>query len=185
MADCYYGQVASQYDSKREGTEGRRIERAAVTSLVEYGPVLDCPVGTGAFCDAYRDKDMVGVDISPEMLALCKRKHPWADLRQGDLLKGLPFDDGEFATAVCIRFFWWMPDGDMQKAFAELRRVSRCVVFSIRIAPTYGRPEYVPGKKQRRTLQHTKAQLTEALGGWQIDADVKVGGGYRVMRARL
>lgn len=183
-ANNYYGTTAQQYDEKREGTPGRDAERAAVIQLVERGPVLDCPVGTGAFAGDLRSLGVVGVDLSEEMLSIAKAKHPWLEVHQGDVLAGLPYEDKQFETALCMRLFWWLRDGDMQRAFAELRRVSRCVVFSIRIGERYGRPQRVPGKKTRQTLTHTRDQLSEALGGWTVDSDIKIGGGYRVMRAR-
>lgn len=182
-ANNYYGAVAAQYDAAREGTPGRLAERAAIAQMVTEGPVLDCPVGTGAFCELYRHLGLVGVDLSDEMLALAAAKHPGLELHRMDLLEGLPFADGQFATAVCIRLLWWLRDGDMQRAMAELRRVSRSVVFSIRVGQRYGRPDPVPGKKQRRTLTHTREQLAEALGSWRVVEDVRIGGGYRVMKA--
>ena len=147
------------------------------------GPVLDCPVGTGAFSGLFKNLGCVGVDISDEMIALAKAKHPWLDARKGDLLQGLPFADGEFGTAVCIRLLWWLRDGEMQRALTDLRRVSRSLVFSVRIGTRYGRPVPVPGKKQRRTFAHTQDQLSEGLGGWRVTHNIKIGGGYRVMKA--
>lgn len=182
-ANSYYGETAIGYDAKREGTPGRIAERAAITRMVSEGPVLDCPVGTGAFCDLYQHLGLKAVDLSDEMLAIASAKHPGLQTQRMDLLQGLPFDDGQFGTAVCIRLLWWLRDGDMQRAMAELRRVSRAVVFSIRIAPKYGRPVQVPGKRQRKTLAHTKEQLAEAIGDWRIVDDVRIGGGYRVMKA--
>lgn len=183
IADCYYGSAADDYDDKRENTPGRQRERAAIAELIKKGPVLDAPVGTGAFGDIYRGMGGVGVDSSDEMLEICKRKHPWLETRRLDLTQPLPFDDAEFATALCVRFFWWTPDGDLQKVMKELRRVSRSIVFSIRLDSYYGRPEPVPGKKRRQTLSHTRAQLEEGLGSWTVDRDIRIGGKYRVMRA--
>jgi ubiquinone/menaquinone biosynthesis C-methylase UbiE len=182
-ADSYYGTTASQYDDKREGTPGRQKEREAIARLLGEGPVLDAPVGTGAFADLYRTHGGIGIDSSNEMLAICRRKHNWLRTKRVDMLQPLPFEDDEFATALCVRFFWWMPDGDMQRVMAELRRVSRSVVFSIRISHVYGRPEPVPGKRQRQTLGHTKEQLAQALDGWRVTDDITVGGAYRVMKA--
>lgn len=178
--DSYYGKTASGYDRLRQSTTGRQREIHAIKRLVRKGPVLDAACGTGAFSNVYRNYGHnIGVDASDEMLAICKRKHPWLAVRKLNLLEPLPFEDQSFETALCVRFFWWMKDGDMQQVMTELRRVSRSLVFSIRIGPTYGRPE----NGRRKALDHTPEQLLRGLGSWKVTDDMVIAGNYRMMRA--
>ena len=186
IADCYYGTAADGYDKLRNNTPGRQKERHAIAQLLKQRilghtttSMLDAPCGTGAFADLYRHLDSVGIDSSDEMLGICNQKHPWLETMNVDMSKPLPFYDNEFSVSLCVRFFWWTPDGVMQQVMKELRRVSRSVIFSIRISPEYGRPE---GSK-RKSLGHTQAQLDEALGGWRVTDDISVAGDYRMMRA--
>lgn len=178
--DSYYGKTATGYDKLRDSTPARLKERNAVARLVKQGPVLDAAIGTGAFSNIYRGfGHNIGVDSSNEMLAICRRKHPWLEVRQLNMLEPLPFEDQAFATALCVRFFWWMKEGDMQQVMTELRRVSRSLVFSIRISAKYGRPE----NSKRKSLGHTHEQLFEGLGDWRITDDIAIVGSYCMIRA--
>ena len=66
--------------------------------------VLDMACGTGDVSIALRRKglDVVGADISENMLALARKKAPEIDFRYGDASE-LPFADGSF-DAVTIAF---------------------------------------------------------------------------------
>jgi ubiquinone/menaquinone biosynthesis C-methylase UbiE len=89
------------------------------------GRVLEVAVGTGRNLAHYDDQvTVVGVDLSPEMLALA---HEYAaelgrdaDLREGDAAH-LPFPDASFDTVVCALALCSIPDP--QRAIAEMRRV--------------------------------------------------------------
>lgn len=179
-ADTYHGAQAANYDATREGTPTRKAEREAVLQLVRAGPVLDCPVGTGAFSGDLHDRGfrVVGDDISPAMTEYARRKHPWLHVEHNDVLAGLPYADAAFATVVSMRFLWLLKDGDMQRALTELRRVAEvAVVFSIRLGATYGK---TPG---RNALVHTREQLAQGLGAWRVDKQIQIGRDYYVLRA--
>lgn len=105
-------------------------------ALVVEGPVLDVPVGTGRYGAIYATKGLsaVGVDLSPDMLAVARRRYPRMDLREGSVFD-LPFGDGHFTTAVCTRLLDWLPPADMRRALAELRRVARRLVVTVRHGP--------------------------------------------------
>ena len=87
----------------------RRLVRArAVSSFCALRggevKVLDMACGTGDVSIALRRKglDVVGADISENMLALARKKAPEIDFRYGDASE-LPFADGSF-DAVTIAF---------------------------------------------------------------------------------
>ena len=65
---------------------------------------------------------MVGVDSSPDMLAVARRAVPDAEFREGDLLD-LPLPDDDVDVAVCALALAHLPD--LAPAMAELARVLR------------------------------------------------------------
>lgn len=133
QADKYYGPVAARYDEDRRRSRRWAREQQAVQNFVFSGPLLDVPVGTGRYLEIYHKKGIpfVGLDLSQDMLAQARKKYPGADLRQGSIFN-LPFPAGAFDTAVCTRLFDWLYPDQLAHAIAELRRVARVLVVSIR-----------------------------------------------------
>lgn len=91
------------------------------------GDVLEVAVGTGLNIPHYgRDVHLTGLDISPAMLDIARRRAREAgrdvDLREGDA-HHLPFDDGSFDTVVCTLSLCNIPD--LLQALGEMRRVLR------------------------------------------------------------
>lgn len=85
----------------------RRLVHAVVSFCAQRNgdvSVLDMACGTGDVTIALRRKglDVVGADISENMLAIARKKAPDIDFRFGDA-SGLPFTDGSF-DAVTIAF---------------------------------------------------------------------------------
>lgn len=134
VSDKYYGRQAEEYDAKRAHKQCWAREQAAVAEFVKHGPVLDCPVGTGRYLSIYRDKglDYTGLDASDDMIAQARRKDPNLNAIRGSIL-ALPFENKQFGTVVCSRLLPWLYPEDMARAIAELRRVARELVVSIRI----------------------------------------------------
>ncbi len=120
--------VAQAYD--RDGWigpgESELVRRLA--SETRGTPLLDIGVGAGRTTSllALLADDYIGVDYSPEMIDLARRRYPWADLRVGDARSLSDFDDGQFGAVV---FTYNGLDGiaheDRAGAFAEMRRVLR------------------------------------------------------------
>lgn len=89
--------------------------------------VLDVACGTGAVAqEALRrvgpDGQVTGLDLSPEMLAVARRKLPHLDLQEGRAEK-LPFADDAFDAVTCqlgLMFF-----DEPLTALLEMRRVLR------------------------------------------------------------
>src|SRR5687768_13349312 len=110
LADKYYGAAAETYDATRCHSLRWAHEQLAVNDFVTEGRVLDVPLGTGRYVGLYRAKglDVIGVDVSEDMLAVARRNYPGIDARRGNVL-GLPFSGGMFAIAVCTRLLDWLP----------------------------------------------------------------------------
>lgn len=105
------------------------IERQAryrwAAELFSGARVLDaaCGAGEGTALLAARAGGVVGVDLSPAVLAVAADAHgDVAEFREGDL-RALPFDPGEFDHAVCFEALAHV--ADPSRALDELRRVLR------------------------------------------------------------
>jgi ubiquinone/menaquinone biosynthesis C-methylase UbiE len=91
------------------------------------GEVLELAAGTARNLPHYpADVRVTGVELSPEMLAIAKRRAEElgsdADLRLGDV-QALEFPDDSFDTVVCTLGLCTIPDD--RKAVAEANRVLR------------------------------------------------------------
>lgn len=102
----HWGRHAESYDNKIA-----KVERSMLAGTREWigeratGRVLEVAVGSGRSLPYYRDDvSLVGIDLSPEMLAIAQRRAAelgmTADLREGNA-EALPFADASFDTVVC------------------------------------------------------------------------------------
>jgi SAM-dependent methyltransferase len=133
-------EVAEEYEEKRFSGGGRLIDRREKRAVLEaIGPVdgkdvLEIACGTGRFTVmlAERGADIVGLDISAEMLQQGREKAQAAgvadhlEFMRGDAAR-LPFPDDHFDAVMAMRFFHL---ADTPASFlAEMRRVSKDLVF--------------------------------------------------------
>jgi demethylmenaquinone methyltransferase/2-methoxy-6-polyprenyl-1,4-benzoquinol methylase len=91
------------------------------------GRILDAGVGTGRNFPFYPPgSDVVGIDLSPAMLARAERRRHTAattvELRQMDVMH-LDFPDRSFDAAVATFLFCTLPDALQVAAMRELGRV--------------------------------------------------------------
>lgn len=88
------------------------------------GRVLDVAIGTGRSLPFYTvATSLTGVDLSPEMLAIARRRAEArglpVDLREGDAA-ALPVDDASYDSVVCCLSLCTIPDA--VAAVAEMKR---------------------------------------------------------------
>ncbi len=92
-----------------------------------HGEVLEVAIGTGRNIEHYPpDISLTGVDLSPAMLALTRRRA--ADVGRDVVLdeadaQALPYDDDSFDTVVCALSLCAVPDP--AAAIGQMRRVLR------------------------------------------------------------
>jgi ubiquinone/menaquinone biosynthesis C-methylase UbiE len=120
---------AARYDST-----GRRAERWMVGDSRQWacaqasGRTLEVAIGTGRNLPLYAaDVDLTGVDISPGMLDVARRRatdlgRAAVDLREGEA-EHLPFSDASFDTVVCTLAVCAV--ADRAATLAEMHRVLR------------------------------------------------------------
>ena len=110
------------------GCDGRWRRLGVRASGAQPGDAaLDVCCGTGDFAVELRravgpSGRVVGLDFSPQMLEVARRKCSAVEWQQGDAL-ALPFADGEF-TAACVGF-GVRNLSDYRRGFAEMARVVR------------------------------------------------------------
>lgn len=94
-----YKSWAETYDASFVTAAAYRLpELVARAYLAQDGqfPCLDVGCGTGAVAEALPDgAEVDGLDLSPEMLAVARRKGRYRTLIEANLKEHLPFDDGQ------------------------------------------------------------------------------------------
>jgi ubiquinone/menaquinone biosynthesis C-methylase UbiE len=123
-----YQRIAPFYDLLDLSFEYRRYRKIRPLLFAGLsGHILDAGVGTGRNFPFYpRGARVVGIDLSPAMLARAEARRPQAtaevDLRRMDVTK-LDFGDGTFDAAVASFLFCVLPDELQVAALKELGRV--------------------------------------------------------------
>ena len=114
-----FDRIARRYDLVNTvlslGTDGGWRRRAArETGLKAGGSALDVACGSGKLTAelarvAGPSGPVVGLDFSPEMLAIARLHHPGIEFMEGDALN-LPFEDSSFDATTIARML-----GDFQR----------------------------------------------------------------------
>jgi len=123
-----YQRIAPLYDLLDLPFEYRRYRKLRPLLFAGLsGQILDAGVGTGRNFPFYpRGAKVVGIDLSPAMLACAARRRPLAaaevELRRMDVTH-LDFKDGAFDAAVATFLFCVLPDELQVPALKEIGRV--------------------------------------------------------------
>jgi SAM-dependent methyltransferase len=100
-----------------------------LAELPRKARVLDLGVGTGRELPALLDAGhyVVGLDVSPEMLALCAKRARPIPLFEGDLWEPLPWDARSFDAVIALHGTLAHPpaDGAHARLAKEVARVLR------------------------------------------------------------
>jgi ubiquinone/menaquinone biosynthesis C-methylase UbiE len=120
-----YGAWAEAYD--QPGNQLIDLEQPIVREILDSlprGTALDAACGTGRHAEylATLGHTVIGVDSSPEMLAVAQAKIPGADFREGDLHQ-LPVPGQHVDVVVCALALTHVPD--LAPVLAEFVRVLR------------------------------------------------------------
>jgi SAM-dependent methyltransferase len=120
-----YDSWAPYYDEP--GNQMIEIEEPYVREILDDLPVgvaLDAACGTGRHSAylASLGHRVIGVELSPQMLALARERVPAGEFYEADL-HGVPLDDNSVDLVVCGLAVMHVPD--LARAMAELTRVLR------------------------------------------------------------
>jgi len=131
-----YDREAIQYDERRyHSAEGRLFNEMETSVLRSWLPlasgirVLDMPAGTGrlSLTLAETGAEVVGVDISANMLGMALLKKPTQGHRRASFAQGsgvqLPFADDTFDAVVSFKFFHLIPNEKKPQFIREMARV--------------------------------------------------------------
>ena len=131
---AYYEARAHEYDDWYEGRgrfagEERPGWHAEVDALVGAlralppARTLDVACGTG-FLTQHLAGDVVGLDQSPAMLSVARRRRERGTFVEGDALEPLPFPDGSFDRVFTGHFYGHLRPEQRAAFLAEARRVA-------------------------------------------------------------
>jgi SAM-dependent methyltransferase len=124
-----YDTVAASYAALVPAVaDDHPMNRAVLGAFVDRvrgeGAVADIGCGTGrvtAYLHA-AGLDVVGIDVSPGMLAVARRDHPALRFVEGSMLS-LDLPDGQLAGVVAWYSFIHLPPSRLPVAFSEFYRV--------------------------------------------------------------
>lgn len=161
----------------RDGEEARRAAATYAPRLLP-GSTLDLACGAGRHMAAFgaAGLDMVGLDLSPFLLARAGSDPALAGrLVRGDM-RALPFRDGAFAGVINMftSFGYFETDGENAAVLAEVARVLR----------TGGRFLF-DFLNARRVLDAPLEQTVREQGGYVIEEDRRLVDGDRFLVKRV
>jgi SAM-dependent methyltransferase len=121
-----YQQLSAGYDAEAGGGLFAADEPVVAEYLSGRAPgvALDAACGTGRFAEflARRGHEVIGVDSSPDMLALARRRVPQGEFHLGELDR-LPLRDDSVDVIVCALALDHVPR--LEPVLAEFARVLR------------------------------------------------------------
>ena len=176
----FYDAHAEEYDraySSREAKAEDSVVRSWLSPAMAAGWVLDAGCGTGWVLDQFPDKapQLVGVDISTEMLAVAAQKHPEAQWFRASM-DNLP-DTWETRFQTVTALYSLSYNTDPMRTARELRRVTApggrifVLAYGCR-GPAYQELGWSPSPQPYR-LPARGLESILASGGWR---DIRVGG---------
>jgi SAM-dependent methyltransferase len=126
-----YDRVASVY-AEHIGDElaGKPLDRALLSSLAEEvgtrGPIADVGCGPGHVARYLHERgaSVIGIDLSPDMIAVAQRLHPGLHFQQGSMLS-LAAADETWGGIVAFYSIIHLPPSARPQALAEFFRVLR------------------------------------------------------------
>lgn len=109
--------VASEYAFKRYQGIGLKYHSKIIEEMMDgiEGKILDLGCGIGLVSEIYPKLDILGIDISPGMLAHHKGKHKLASACD------IPFPNNHFDSVICRSVLHHIPN--CEKALSEINRV--------------------------------------------------------------
>jgi SAM-dependent methyltransferase len=126
-----YDTVAREYAARiADELADKPLDRALLTCLAEevrmLGPIADVGCGPGHVARYLHEQgaDVLGIDLSPEMVAVARRLNPGIRFEQGSML-ALAAPDAAWGGIAAFYSIIHLPPGARPRALAEFFRVLR------------------------------------------------------------
>lgn len=118
----YFNSVASKRDfwKRKNAYYWRDLYTFSRFLIPEDASVLDVGSGTGDFIARLKNNDKIGIDFSPEMLAIANKKYPTLDFRLMEA-ENISFDR-TFDYIILNNIIGYLED--IESVFAEIKKVS-------------------------------------------------------------
>lgn len=124
-----YDTVAVDYDREISGElAGKPLDRALLAAFAELTPQqlpvgdVGCGPGHVAHHLSGLGCNMVGLDLSPAMIDIARRRYPQITFQVGSMLE-LPFADGTWGGALAMYSIIHLDAAERRAAYRELARV--------------------------------------------------------------
>lgn len=170
-----YAPHVQQYAAHNANHAGDLLERFCAGLSPEHDVILDAGCGPGRDLVRFAERGhcAVGVDLSPEMLAVASEATDgWpVRLEQADL-RDLPFDDDTFAGVWACASLVHLPASDAVAALAEIARVARPgapVHVSVKTGGVTGFADTVHGRRFFRHWDHNELRNAAAGVGLTVE----------------
>jgi len=176
-----YERWAPQYDA--DPNPHTTLEFDQVLELLDARSgekILDAGCGTGRYIPALTQAGahVVGIDFSPNMLAIARNKNPGVEFHENDLSRPLPFADQEFDAILCTQVAKHLPvlELAMNEFFRILKPGGRIIVSITHPSMTWEgyelrRPPEFILSEQTDIFNHTPGDYFVAID----DAGFKIG----------
>ena len=192
-----YGKSDEDYDVFTAQANARLIKAfVKLTKLPHGARVVDLGCGSGVFTELLRQEgyNSIGVDISPKLVALGRRKYPDLELLEGDA-ENLPFETESLDGVLLSGLVHHFPDPRRlaTEVFRVLRRGGRFVAFDPnrmnpfmwlyrdRASPFYSSVGVT--ENERPILAKDVATIFRHEGFW-VQTDYLAGLAYRYVASR-
>ena len=126
-----YDRVAEEYAAHFFAElASKPLDRALLDCLAEQvrelGPIVDIGCGPGQIARYLHDRGVaaLGIDLSPQMVALARRLSPDIPFQRGTML-ALDAQDGSWGGITAFYSIIHVPPDDVPRALAEFHRVLR------------------------------------------------------------
>jgi SAM-dependent methyltransferase len=124
-----YDRIAEEYaahffDELAHKPLDRALLDAFAEEVRELGTVADIGCGPGQIGRYLHDRSLavIGIDLSPQMVALARTLSPQMQFRQGSML-ALDLEDGSLGGIVAFYSIIHIPPAELPRAFGEFYRV--------------------------------------------------------------
>lgn len=128
-----FDKFASTYDETMEKIKYAVIKKVSELNIEFYGNVLDLGCGTGVFANCIKKdniKQLIGVDISQNMLNLAEKKRVYTNLFNKDAYTFLTENNIMFDFMVAFDVFEYI--SDIEKLFTKIN--AKTIIFNIETA---------------------------------------------------